>query len=326
MRRREIIAGLTGTLAWPLVAGAQPMRKVPRVGVLSPGDPPPRDAFHQRERFEAGLRELGWQPASNILIEYRYAEGKLERLPVMATELVRLGVDVIVARGLTIAPARGATTAIPIVMAADPDPVRGGFVASLARPGGNITGLTTQALDSEAKQLELLRGAFPALARVAVLTNPNSPPDGEQAKQTEAAAGALRLALTEYSISGPDQLRATFERMNGAREEAALFRGTLWFLDARHVGALVRAHRLPTIHNLREFPEAGALMSYGVNFAELHRRAAAFVDKILKGADPAELPVEQPTKFAFVINLKTAGELGIDLPAAILARADEVIE
>src|SRR4051794_3043006 len=244
----------------------------------------------------------------------------------MAAELVRLPVDVIVARGLTTGPARQATAIIPIVMAAEPDPVRSGFVASLARPGGNITGLTTQALDSEAKQLELLRSALPALARVAMLTNPNSPPDSQQSMQTVAAAQLLRLQLTEYAISAPDQLPSVFERMSEAGEGAALFRGTLWFLDAEQIAALARKHHLPTVHNLREFPKAGALMSYGVNFVELHRRSAAFVDKILKGVNPADLPVEQPTKFALVINLESARELGIDLPPTLLARADEVIE
>ena len=326
MRRRKFIAGLAAAIAGPFAAAAQQARKVPRVGVLSPGDPPPRDAFRQQERFEAGLRELGWQPGADIVIEYRYAEGRLDRLPAMAAELASLPVDVIVARGLTIAPARQATATIPIVMAADPDPVRSGFVASLARPGGNITGLTTQALDSEAKQLELLRGALPALTRVAVLTNPNSPIHDEQLQQTQAAARALGLELTEYPISGPDQLSGVFDRMNRAKEGAALFRGTLWFLDATQVATLVLKHRMPSVHNLREFPQAGALMSYGVNFAELHRRAAAFVDRILKGPIRPSCRVEQPTKFGLVLNLKTAGELGIDLPPTLLARADEVIE
>jgi ABC-type uncharacterized transport system substrate-binding protein len=324
--RRKFLATLGGAAAaWPLAARAQQTAKVPRVGVLSPGNPPPGDAFRQRERFEARLNELGWRPASSIVVEYRYAEGKLERLPELAAELVRIPVDVIVARGLTIGAAQRATASIPIVMAADPDPVRSGFVASLARPGGNITGLSTQALESEPKQLELLRNALPSLVRVAVLSNANSP-DSAQAQRTEAAAQALRLELTSFPISGPDQLAGVFERMSEARTIAALFRGTLWFLDANQVAALVLKHRLPTIHNLREFALAGALMSYGVNFAELHRRAADFVDKILKGANPAELPVEQPTKFELLINLKTARVLGLEIPPNLLALADEVIE
>jgi putative tryptophan/tyrosine transport system substrate-binding protein len=205
MERRTFLAMVPGSLlVAPLSAEAQPT-KVPRVGVLSPGSPPPGDAFHQRDRFEAGLRELGWIPGSNIVVDYRYAEGKLERLPGLAAELVRIPVDVIVARGLTIAAARQATAKIPIVMAADPDPVRSGFVASLARPGGNITGFSTQALDSEPKQLEFLREALPSLERVAVLTNARSP-DREDMKRLETAARTLRLELTEF----PDQrIRAT---------------------------------------------------------------------------------------------------------------------
>ena len=326
MGRREFVALVGGAAAsWPLAARAQQAAKVPRVGVLSPGNPPPGDAFRQRERFEARLNELGWKPGSNIVVEYRYAEGKLERLPTLAADLVRIPVDVIVARGLTIGAAHQATTTIPIVMAADPDPVRSGFVASLARPGGNITGLSTQALETEPKQLELLRNALPSLERVTVLSNANSP-DSEQAQRTEAAAQALRLELMSVPIGGPDQLASAFEMTSEARTNAVLFRGTLWFLDANQVAALVLKHRRPTIHNLREFALAGALMSYGVNFAELHRRAADFVDRILKGANPAELPVEQPTKFELLINLKTAKFLDLVSAPNLLALADEVIE
>jgi putative ABC transport system substrate-binding protein len=187
-------------LVAPFAAQPQPAVRVPRVGVLSPGHPPPGDAFHQRERFEAGLHDLGWTPGATIVIDYRYAEGKLERLAALAVELVRHPVDVIVARGLTIAAARQATASIPIVMAADPDPVRSGFVASLARPGGNITGLSTQALELEAKQLELLREALPSLVRVAVLTNAHAP-DSQHTERIEAAARALHLDLTEFPIS-----------------------------------------------------------------------------------------------------------------------------
>jgi len=326
MNRRAFLASIAAGVALaPLAAEAQQTGKVARVGVLSPGSPPPGDPFHQRERFEAGLRELGWTPGSNVVIDYRYAEGQLERLPALAQELVRVPVEVIVARGLTIRAAREATATIPIVMAADPDPVRSGFVASLARPGGSITGLSTQALDSEAKQLELLREALPKLVRVAVLTNATSP-DSEQTKRAEGAAQTLRLKLTEFPISASDQLTAAFAAMKQADMGAVLFRGTLWFIDATQVAALVRKHRLPTIHNLREFVEAGALMSYGVDFAYLHRRSAAFVDKILKGAKPSDLPVEQPTKFELVINLKTAKTLGLTIPTSVLLRADHVIQ
>jgi putative ABC transport system substrate-binding protein len=316
---------VVAALAAPLAGEAQQAGKVSRVGVLSPGKPPPDDAFHQRELFEAGLRELGWTPGSNVLVDYRYAEGKLERLPVLAAELVRIPVNVIVARGLTIAAARQATTKIPIVMAADPDPVRSRFVASLARPGGNITGFSTQALDSEPKQLEFLREALPSLARVAVLTNANSP-DRDDMKHIETAARTLRLDVSEFPISGSEQLATTFEMMSKARTGAVLVSPTLWFLDAKQLAALALKHRLPTIHNLRQFAESGVLISYGANFAEIHRRSAVFVDKLLKGANPAELSVEQPTKFELVVNLKTAKALGVTIPPSVLARADEVIQ
>jgi ABC-type uncharacterized transport system substrate-binding protein len=198
-RRRFLLTSLAGAFAAPLAAEAQP-RSVPRVGVLSPGKPPPDDAFRQQERFEAGLHELGWTPGSNIVIDYRYADGNLDRLPALASELVRIPVNVIVARGLTIRAAREATTTIPIVMAADPDPVRSGFVVSLARPGGNITGLSTQAPDLEAKQVELLRQALPSLARVGVLANANSPKT-EETTRLEAVTRALHVTLTESRIS-----------------------------------------------------------------------------------------------------------------------------
>src|SRR5262245_60969955 len=327
MRRVGLAVVVTLCLILAPLAGEaqQTPGKVPRVGVLSPGKPPPDDAFHQRDRFEAGLRELGWTPGTNIVIEYRYAEGSLDRLPALADELVRVPVDVIVARGLTIAPARRATAKIPIVMAADPDPVRSGFVVSLARPGGNITGFSTQALDSEPKQLEFLREALPSLKRVAVLTNANSP-DRDDMRRIEKVAKTLQLELTEFPISGSDQLATAFAEVSKARAGAVLVSPTLWFIDAKNLATIAVKHRQPTIHNLRPFAEAGALISYGANFAEIHKRAAVFVDKILKGASPGEIPVEQPTKFELVINLKTAKALGLTIPQSLLVRADEIIQ
>ena len=322
--RRTFLAG-TGAvlLAVPLAADAQP--STPRVGVLSPGKPPPDDAFRQRERLEAGLRELGWTPGSNVVIDYRYAAGNLDRLPALAAELVRIPVNVIVARGLTIRAAREATATIPIVMAADPDPVRSGFVVSLARPGGNISGLSTLAPDLEAKQLELLRQALPSLVRVGVLANANSPIT-EETTRLEAATRALHIALTESRISRSEQLADAFAEMKQAGIGGILFRYDLWFIDPRQVAALVRQYRLPTMHNLRQFVEAGALVSYGVDFAYLHRRSATYVDKLLKGAKAADLPVEQPTKFELVINLKTAKTLDLSISPSLLRRADEVIQ
>ncbi len=320
---------LTGILllalfAVPVVTDAQP-RGVPRVGVLSPGKAPPADAFRQQEHFEAGLRELGWTPGSNIVIDYRYADGDLARLPALAADLVRIPVSVIVARGLTIRAAREATATIPIVMAADPDPVRSGFVVSLARPGGNITGLSTLAPDLEAKQLELFREALPSVVRVAVLANANSQMSDETTR-LEAATRALHFALTESRISKSEQLAAAFAEMKQAGIGGALFRYDLWFIDPKQVATLVRQYRLPTMHNLRQFVEAGALVSYGVDFAYLHRRVASYVDKILKGAKAGDLPVEQPTKFELIINMKTAKAIGLTIPRSLLNRADEVIE
>src|SRR2546425_4415847 len=264
---------LVAFFANSLVAEAQ-APNVPRVGVLSPGKPPPDDAFRQREHFEAGLRELGWTAGSNIVVDYRYADGNLDRLPALAAELVRIPVNVIVARGLTIRAAREATATIPIVMAADPDPVRSGFVASLARPGGNITGLSTLAPDLEAKQLELLRETLPSLARVGVLANANSPKT-EETTRLEAETRALHLALTESRINRAEQLAPAFAAMRQAGMGAVLFRYDLWFIDPKQVATLVRQHRLPTMHNLRQFVEAGALVAYVVDFAYLHRRGVS---------------------------------------------------
>jgi putative ABC transport system substrate-binding protein len=326
VKRRDLLALATSASAlWPLTGRSQQAPRGRRIGVLSPGRPPPDDAFQQSRWFEGGLRERGWVPAANIVIEYRYAAGKLERLPDFAKELADIPVDVIVARGLTIAAARQATTQIPIVMAADPDPVRSGFVASLARPGGNITGFSTQALDSEPKQLEFLREAVPSVERVGMLTNAAFP-DHDDMRRVDTAAATLRFKIVEFSIGKSDQLPAAFAEMSAAGMGAVLVSPLLWFVDAKQLANLATDRRLPTIHNLRQFAEAGVLISYGADFADLHRRSAEFVDKILRGAKPADLPVQQPTKFELVINLKTAKALGLTVPQSLLARADEVIE
>jgi ABC-type uncharacterized transport system substrate-binding protein len=315
------------TLA-PLAAGAQPAR-VPRVGVLSPGNPPPGDPIRQREAFEGGLRDLGWIPATNVVIEYRYAEGKAERLPELAAGLVRLGVDVIVGRAAgSIRAAQQATRTIPIVMSAVPDPVGEGFVASLARPGANITGLTLQVQDLEGKQLELLRETLPKLSRVGMLRNMNTVVREDEEKPFEVARRTLRLELKDFPISRREDLASAFAAMSQASIGAVLVRRDPLILEPNHaeVVALTLKHRLPAIHHFPQFVEAGSLMSYGVNIAEVHRRSAAFVDKILKGAKPGDLPVEQPSKFELVINLKTAKALGLTIPQSLLIRADQVIQ
>jgi putative tryptophan/tyrosine transport system substrate-binding protein len=328
MRRREFIGALGGlAMQWPLIAHAQRSSKVPRVGVLSPGNPPPGDPFRQAERFEAGLRDLGWQPGKTVLIEYRYAEGRLDRLPAMAAELVSLPVDAIIARGQTVAAARDATETIGIIMAADPDPVGNGFAKSLARPGGNITGFSTQAFELEAKQLDLLRQAVPTLERVAVLTSGRPGAINiDQHNRRQAAAKALLIDLLEIPISDTAEVGEAFSKIGQARVGAVLISGTLWFADAATIAGQAIEQRLASITNLREFAKAGALMTYGVSFAEIHRRSAIYFDKIIKGANPADLPIEQPTKFDLVVNLRTAKSLGIEIPSKLLSTADEVIE
>ena len=326
-RRSFLIASIFGPVAWTNRGHAQGAARVPRVGILSPGSPPPNDPFKQAERFEAGLRELGWSPGTTVLLDYRYASGNLDRLAAMAGELVNLRVDAIVARGQTIAAAKAATSQIPIVMAADPDPVGNGFIKSLARPGGNITGFTTQVFELEAKHLELLKQAMPSISRVAMLDNArNTVVNSEQIKRREVAAANLNLKLTDIAIGEAAELDAKFAGMGDAGIQGVLISGTLWFIDPKAVAALAQRHRIATVTNLREFANAGALMTYGVSFSDLHRRVAKYVDVILKGANPAELPVEQPTKFDLVINLRTARALGLDVPAPLLATADEVIE
>jgi putative tryptophan/tyrosine transport system substrate-binding protein len=302
---------------------------MPRVGVLRPGNPPPGD-FGQREAFEGGLRDLGWMSGTNILIEYRYAEGKPERLSGLAAELIRLPVDVIVASSpVSVRAAQHATSKIPIVISSSPDPVREGFVASLARPGGNTTGLTLDTQELAGKHLELLKEAVPNLSRVAVL-RPVASTDWDAAKtQIQATARALKFVeVKDFPLSRPEDLAPTFAAMSRAGMGAILVRRDVLVVERNRaeVVALAAQYRLPAMYSFREFPDSGGLVSYGVNVYEVHRRSAAFVDKILKGAKPADLPVEQPTKFELVINLKTAKALGLTIPPSLLLRADQVIE
>jgi putative ABC transport system substrate-binding protein len=315
---------LAGSIAVP----AQQPAKIPRVGVLRPGTPPPGD-FGQREAFERGLRDLGWMPGTSILIEYRYAEGKPERLPELAAELTRLSVDVIVASAPHgVRAAQQATRTIPIVMSTLPDPVREGFVASLARPGGNTTGITLDAHELAGKQLELLKEAVPNLSRVAILRNPTSPGWDVAKSQIEATARALKFEVKDFPVSRPQDLAPTFVAMSQAGVTAILVRRDVLVVEPNRaeVIALAAQRRLPAMYSFRQFPEFGGLMSYGVDVNEIHRRSATFVDKILKGAKPADLPVEQPTQFELVINLKIAKALGLSIPQTLLVRADQVIE
>jgi len=326
---------LISILTPPLAAEAQQAGKVHRIGFLSPSSPsdPERLASPFGERglaaFRQGLRDLGYVEGQNIAIEYRWAEGRFERLPDLAAELVRLKVDVIVSvvTQATLA-AKNATGTIPIVLVAAGDPLGSGLVANLARPGGNVTGPSSMYGDLAGKQLELLKETVPKVSRVAVLWNPaNAVWQAQMLRQTEIAARALGLQVQLLEARGPDELEGAFAAMTRERVSALLVQVDVIFaLHARRIADLAAKRRVPAMYGSREHVEAGGLMSYAPNVPDLFRRAATYVDKILKGAKPADLPVEQPTKFELVINLKTAKALGLKIPQSILIRADEVIQ
>jgi len=306
------------------IAEPQQRTKVHRIGYLASasGLGPLEEAFRQ------GLRELGYVEGKNIAIEYRLAQGKLDRLVDLAAELVRLKVDIIIVQStLDAFAARRATTTIPIVMAASGDAVGTGLVASLARPGGNVTGLTVLARELSGKRLELLKEAVPRLSRVAVLWNAANPDKARDLEETEVQARALGLRLQSLEVRGPNDIESAF-RAATSKGAGALFTLTdaLIITHQSRIVELAAKGRLPAMHEQREFVEAGGLMSYGPNDADLFRRAATYVDKILKGAKPSELPVEQPTRFEFVINLKTAKKIGLTIPPELLVRADKVIK
>jgi putative ABC transport system substrate-binding protein len=327
--RRTFLGRLAGgLLAAPLAAEAQQAAKVARIGYLAgslAGD------LHMPEAFRQGLRDLGYVEGRNVVIEYRDAEGKLARLPALAAELVALKVDVILAVGtLHALAAQQATKTIPIVFAAAGDPVTDGLVTSLARPGGNVTGLSLLTPELVAKRLEQLKQAVPEVSRVAVLWHPGGAAERTQKdilKEAEVAARALGVRLQFVEARGPADFDRAFSDMTGARAGALTVLGsTMFLIERRRLVDLAAKSRLPAVYGLREFVAAGGLMAYGPNAADLFRHAATYVDKILKGAKPAELPVEQPTKFELVINLKTAKALGLTIPPSVLGRADEVIQ
>jgi putative ABC transport system substrate-binding protein len=326
-RRAFISRVALGILLAPLAAGAQPPTKIPRVGLLLFGSPSD-SATRFVEAFRQGLRELGYVEGQNIAIEDRHAEGREHRLPDLAADLVRLKVDVIVAVGrLAASVARNATKTIPIVMGSTSDPVGSGLVASLARPGGNLTGLSILASELSGKRLELLKEMVPRISRVAVLAYPANPALALQLRETQVAARTLGLQLQILEVRSPDDLDRAF---GAAKKERA---GALNILPSAFYAAhrkklvdLAAESRLPAMYDSREYVEAGGLMAYGPNLSDLYRRAAGYVDKILKGAKPADLPVEQPTKFELVINLKTAKALGLTIPPSLMLQADEVIQ
>ena len=313
-------------LAAPLAAAAQQPPKVPRVGRLSPISP--SGDTHIRAGFLQGLRDLGWIEGQNITIEYRYSEGRVDRLPELAVELVRLKVDVIVAGSPPGAlAAKGATATIPIVMVTTGDPVASGLVASLARPGGNLTGVTTLGQELSAKRLQLFKEAVPSVRQVVALTDPAYPDSGPTAKALEAAARVLGLQLRILEVRDPSGIESALQAIHSERAEGLMvLEDPLLNTHRRRIVELAAKRRLPTMCALREYVDAGGLMFYGAAFPDMYRRAAYFVDRILKGAKPADLPVEQPTKFELVVNMKAAKALGVTIPQSVLIRADQVIQ
>ena len=308
------------------LAQAQQPAQVPRIGFLTGGS---HSTYPVRnEAFRQALRELGYVEGKNIVIEWRAAEGKRGRLPVLAAELVSLKVDVIVVTGLgDLRAAKQATATIPIVMVVDSDPVRSGFVASLARPGGNTTGLSTLAPELSGKRLELLKEIVPKLSRMAAFGTSTSEGNAQELTEVELAAGVFGVKLKYLDVLGPKDFETAFRAASKGRADAALMMvsGSLAGLQRTEIAELAVKSRLPVIYQRREYVDAGGLMSYGVSITDLYRRAATYVDKILKGAKPADLPVEQAMKFELVINLKTAKQIGLTIPQTVLYRADKVI-
>jgi putative tryptophan/tyrosine transport system substrate-binding protein len=307
------------------MAQAQQTAKIPRIGYLTASTPSANSA--RTDGFRQGLRELGYVEGKNVVVEWRYAEGKFDRLPALAAELVRLKVDVIVTSGATgTRTAKEATNTIPIVMAQDRDPVASGFVASLSRPGGNITGLSTLAPEISGKQLELLKEIVPKFSRVAVIGSSAEPGNAQVLKEMELAARALKVQVQNFDILAPKDIETSFRAATRGHADAILVLQSQFFAPNRaQIIDLAVKSRLPVAYSGRSYVEAGGLMTYSVNVNDLDRRAAAYVDKILKGAKPADLPVEQPTKFEFIINLKAAKQIGLTIPPNVLARADKVI-
>ena len=314
-------------LTAPLTVGAQPVGKVYRIGILGDKASDPAEARLWRA-FRLGLRERGWIEGTNILIEYRWVEGNAARLPELASDLVRLKLDLIATRGsLFTRAAKGATSSIPIVFVAHADPVGTGHVASLARPGGNITGLALVQTELGPKGLELLSSVLPVAKRIAVLWHPGTPSHTPGLKALEEAGRTLGVQLQAVGARTGAELEGAFSAMARDGAQAVLVLATpFFFTERQRVAELASRHRLPTMLQGRDYVEAGGLMSYYANYDDLWRRAAIYVDKMLRGAKPADLPVEQPTKFEFVINMKTAKALGLTIPPSLLFQADQVIE
>src|SRR6266508_2259504 len=327
LRRREFVTLLgCAVAAWPRAARAQQSGKASRVGFL--GNSTAALEANLVAPFRDGLRNLGYEEGRNIVIEYRWAEGKYERFPALIAELIALKVDVIVTAGTPASLAvKKATTSFPLVMVAVGEPVATGLVASLGRPGGNITGLTSMSTEMEGKRLELLKEVVPKISHVAVLWNAASPIQAIEEGEVRAAAQVLGMKMLSLGVRTQEEIEDALAAIVRERPGALLVLADRLFLHHRtHIMDFAAQHRLPGVHAYRELVEAGGLMSYGLSYADMHRRAATYVDKILKGAKPADLPVERPVKFELVVNLKAAKALGLTIPPTLLGRADQVIE
>jgi putative ABC transport system substrate-binding protein len=325
VNRRTFISGLAGSAAWPLAARAQQPAKLPTIGLL--GATAPAAASQRTAAFLQRLRELGWVESRNVAIEFRWAEGRTERFAEIAAELVQLKVDVIVTSGAgPVMAAKQATSTIPIVFTVASDPVGTGLVASLARPGGNVTGLSYQGPDLGAKRVELLREVIPGLRRLAIMVNSNAAGAMQEMREVLAAAGSLGLEVTTLDVRQAEDIAPAFASLEGRAQALLICADPLVNAYRMRIIALALGTGLPTIFGERENVETGGLMSYGPAIPDLFRRAAEHVDKILRGVKTADIPVEQPTKFELIINLKTAKALNIRIPESFLVRADEVIE
>ena len=323
MRRREFIGGAAGAVVYPLATLAQQAGRLPTIGFLGAN----ATAWSSRTRaFVERLRELGWIEGRTITIEYRWDDGRPERDAEIAAEFVRLKTDVVVTVGSLVAPLKQATSIIPIVFALANDPIGGGLVASLARPGGNVTGLSSQAPDLASKRLELLREVVPRLDRLAIMVDVGYPAAVREVVEVQDAARKLGIKVTPLEIRRAEDIAAAFAEFKFQADALYVVVDTLVVANQTRIVAHARDARLPTIFQQSDFVQAGGLVSYGPNVPDLFRRAADYVDKILRGAKPGNIPVEQPVKFELVINLKTAKAMGLELPPTLLARADEVIE
>jgi putative tryptophan/tyrosine transport system substrate-binding protein len=325
LRRREFITLLGSAAAWPLAAWGQQPGKVPTIGFL--GSASPAAWSHWTAAFVQRLHDLGWIEGRTVAVEYRWAEGRSERYAELAAEFVRLNVEVIVTTGAPAMAAKQATSNIPIVFAVAPDPIGSGLVSNLARPGGNVTGLSRQSTDAAGKRLEILHEAVPGLRRLGILANSAYPAAVLEMGEVETAARRLGMEVTRLEVRRTADIAGTFERIKGRAEGLYVCPDPLLASTNRvGINSLALGARLPTMVGNRESVEAGGLMAYGPDLTDLFRRAADYVDKILRGARPGDIPVEQPTKFELVINLITAKALGLEIPPTLLARADEVIE